>query len=733
MTSPVQDRPIAWTRANPDPLAGYDDEARIDLGAVVRAMRRQVVLVTVCALAGIAIAVLMILGSVPRYTAVETVLLDEDRADLLNEVSPLPNVVRSDTAVQSEIQIIQSRALAYQVVDRLNLDEDADFLSPPVGATQKVIGSIGALTDPLARLISPAPPERPADAGADAGSTETSAEQEALGIEATDRDRAAEILRARLGASRAGRSLVIEISYRGYDPMRAALIARGYGAAYERFQLENTTEVASSAETWLRERLKRLEQQSIDAAAAVQEFRSKNNLMQARGNLLTEQQQSELASELVAAAADAAEASAQLESMESLLERAANGEDIVTVPLAEGSLRSNVEELRREYFDARLRYRRLIEQYGEDHPQAQGLKGSIEDLRQAIQLELEQATEAARVAYNVARSREESLRTNLDTATDTTNAGDALRGRLQQLEAISETYSQVYRDYLSRLEVTLQQQGFPIASVKVISQAEVPDGASSPQKKAMLLSGMLLGGFIGLMIGAIWELLPKPVRTGSTLSRDTGLPCVGLLPTGRGASGSDRVRRRTVERLAQVCEARLQPDRGTLIGLAPLTADLDRPDELPAALAARLSRQGARKVLLIRDGADGDKLGQSADGTHEVIGLSRMLASYAPDTDHAGADVARMVEDLRQEYDVVLLQMQPLARTAASDPNAWAYDLTLLRVPWGQVQPGFVTDALRDHPRFTERLETTVLEDAELSRARKYMRRGSYEELATHA
>ena len=482
---------------------------------------------------------------------------------MLDQVSPLPNAVRSDTAVQSEIEIIKSRALAYQVVDLLRLDQDADFLSPPLGATDKAARAVSALTRPLAAVLTPAPPDRqnpdpvtetggtlPADLGFD--------------LAVTDRDRAAGILRDRLTVSRSGRSLVIEIGFADFDPTRAAMIARGYGVAYEGFQLVTTNEVAAKAEQWLRERLVVLEQKSIEAAAALQEFRTENDLVQVRGDLLTEQQQSELASELVTASAATAEAEAYLASIESLLQRAESDPEIVAVPFVEGLVEGDSQDLRRTYLKASQNYARIVSRHGADHPQALQLDESIQSMKSALMRELQQATEAARVAYNIALGREQSLRAGLAATTDTSDWNVALRGRLQQLEAISETYAQVYRDYLARLEVAMQQQNFPIASVKVISPAEIPKSPSSPRKKAILLGGLFLGGLLGALLGTLRELAPKPVRTVTELRQEIGLNCAGMLP-GRKSQrdeGANRTRARTFARLAQACEAARSSSQG---------------------------------------------------------------------------------------------------------------------------------------------------------------------------
>ncbi|WP_298932777.1 GumC family protein [uncultured Ruegeria sp.] len=738
MNEPVKERRITWTKDNAHLLAGYRDEPRVDMGAMMRAVRRQIPLALACAFVGITIAVLMILGSVPRYTAVETILLDEERGELLNEVSPLPNAVRSDTAVQSEIEIIKSRALAFQVVDLLQLDQDADFLSPPLGLTEKANRLISSVTRPLARLLTPDPPANPENEGDSEGNTNTEDTPiPNFNFEVTDRDRAVRILRDRLSVSRSGRSLVIEIGFSDFDPARAASIARGYGLAYEGFQLVTTNEVAAKAEAWLRERLEVLEQKAIDAASALQAFRTENDLVQVRGDLLTEQQQSELASELVNASAAAAEAEAYLESLVSLSERAANDADFIAVPFVEGLVDGASETVRREYLDASQSYRQIVDQFGEEHPQAQQLNTRIQILADTLKVELEQATQTARVAHNMALGREQSLRSDLAALTGTSDVNVALRGRLQQLEAISETYAQVYRDYLARLEVTMQQQNFPIASIKVISPAELPKDPSSPRKKAMLFTGALLGGLLGALAGAARELTPKPARTVSELRQGAGVTCLGMLPDPKtlGDAAAANAHARTVERLAQVCEANSQSGSGLLIGMAPLTPDLQKTQDLPLELANRLSRAGNHKVLVVYEGVSQGLLPAATPNGVETASMQSIMDHMRENAASGSDDTAQdiLTSDLRAQFSYVLVALNPLSHAEQSDPHAWAYDMTVLRIPWGKILPSFVSDALLDHPKFSDALATTILEDANLTKARRYISPGSYEEVKINA
>lgn len=737
MSGPIKERPINWN-AQTRPRRPAGTEAQLDLGKMSRAVRRQLPLIGACALAGAVLAVLMIVGSIPRYTAVETVLLDEERSELLDQVSALPNAVRTDSAVQSEIEIIKSRALAYEVVDDLGLHEDENFLYPPVDATSRIIGSVMGLADPFVDLISPSPPavvNQPA--GLD---TVLVTDQQALA-----RDRAANLLRTRLSVNRVGRSFVIEIGYTGFDPERAAAIARAYGRQYTRFQLQSTTEVAENAGAWIQERLDVLQEQSLEAAADVQRFRAENNLVEVRGSLLTEQQQSEMASELISAAAQTAQIEARLENFEAMLDGPLG--DVITVSALETGTPSDevLRMLRAEYLDTRRRWRAVVEQYDETHPQAVRLETSMQTLETEIGDELARAIEAVRANYNIAQSREASLRRDLEEFTATDGEVPVL-GRLRQLEAISETYASVYRDYLERFEFTTQQQGFPIASVQVISTADVPRGASSPQKKMMLASGLLLGALIGIALGALRELRPGVLRTGEEVAVQTGLPCAGLAPRGvtLGSGSKDQVRvlYRTLRRIRQEIDRQVPLAGGRFVGIAPAAEGSDLGALIPS-LCSVLTGQDETLLLVDAGGAsvavekgarrlDRVEFRSLAELREALAGEGTPGKPGAEPSPRGGAGPAG-IDRVRAAYDYILVLMPPLTRTTESDPLSWMLDATVLTIPWGRVSPSLVNGALRDHRDFQERLATTVLDGANLRRARLYMRPGDYEERVVNA
>lgn len=717
MTGPIKERPIGWNSA---PQTRRTDEGTFDFTKLTRAVRRQLPLITICAGIGMMIAILMALGSIPRFRAIETILLDEERGELLNQVSALPHSVLTDSAVQSEMEIIKSRALAFRVVERLRLHENEDFLNPPVDGTRQVISSVTGVFNPIRSLLT---------SGAEVESTP----DVEVDPQAAARDRAAAMLRNNLEVTRIGRSFVIEVVITDFDPARAAAIARAYGDAYMNFQLQSTTELATNAAAWISQRLRVLEQQSLEAESQVQEFRVANNLVQVRGNLLTEQQQSEIASELIRAAAETAQIRARLENFEALI--AGPVGDVITVASLETGTGTEaiMAELRADYLSTRRRWTSVVQQFGEDHPQALTLQANMATLEASIGEEVGRAIAAIRASLAIAQSREDSLRNDLEMLSGAVGRDVATMGRLRQLEAISETFATVYRDYLRRFEVTTQQQGFPIASVQVISPAEEPTSPSSPRRKMMLVTGLMLGGLLGAGLGTLREIRPGLLRTGEDVANDCDLPCAGLVPRDvslDAGTSEARVMARTLRRIRQ--EIDRQPDPvsgGRVIGLAAVERGGNSAALVPA-LCSILSEHGSR--LLVVDAGGADEATTAAIKAREDINLCS-LDYLAEEMRKEGSSPRSGLDRLRSAHDYILLLLPPLTRTVEADPLTGITDISVLTIPWGKISPTLLNGALRDHRDFRAKLATTVLDGADLKTARLYMRPGDYEERVVRA
>ena len=104
-----------------------------------------------------------------------------------------------------------------------------------------------------------------------------------------------------------------------YNPDRAAQIANAVADAYVDDQLEAKYQAAKRAGVWLQARLRELREQASAAQLAVVNYKNKNDMVDAGGRTINEQQLAELNSELVVAQSQTAEATAKADRVQSIL------------------------------------------------------------------------------------------------------------------------------------------------------------------------------------------------------------------------------------------------------------------------------------------------------------------------------------------------------------------------------------------------------------------------------
>src|SRR5262249_19234364 len=100
----------------------------------------------------------------------------------------------------------------------------------------------------------------------------------------------------------------------------------------------------------------------------------------------------------------------------------------------------------------------------------------------------------------------------------------------RELERESETYKELYKTFLQRHQELTQQQSFPITEARVIMSAQRSYRPSEPRTMRVLALTLLLGGGLGVCLGALREFRDRGIRTGDQVRDDLGLEFLGLLP-----------------------------------------------------------------------------------------------------------------------------------------------------------------------------------------------------------
>lgn len=496
----------------------------VDIGRIISAVRRQSWIAVVCSIVGTGAALAYVLQVQPMYTSYATILLDEQRAELLDLVSELPSAALRDGSVQSEIEVVKSQQLALRVVDRLNLVERPSALAvrptPMAIASSEVRGYLSAAF----RAVFPKE-----QAAAPAAVTQI-VPGEVLDPEEALRLGLAGALRSNLKAERVGRSYVFGLSFSAPDPVLAAEITQAYTESYVAFQLEAKKSAAETAIAWTKDRVDALRRSGSDASRNLEEFRAQNGLVSVGGDrLLSQQQLSELLTQLVAAKSDASRAKSVSDQIDAVV---AGGPSEAVTNLARIAQDGDevTSNLRTQYVDAVRQRRRIVEQYGEEHPEAKRVAQQITEIERSVFDEVNRRASKAKGDYDAELSRVVALQQGLKDALAQTALDTEAQYRLRQLEQTEESYNQLYQSALTRLERATQQVSVPIVAARIISEPLVPQGPSGPDRLKYLVLGFVLGAVSGTGIGVMRELGRSTLRTSDDIQRYVGARLIASIP-----------------------------------------------------------------------------------------------------------------------------------------------------------------------------------------------------------
>ncbi len=741
-------------RREPDPADSF-----IDLNRLLTILVRRARLIALSVALAVALGVAYLLLATPVYTSMTQILLDEDLSRYAEESEPSPQSSQQiDMRMASAVEILKSGRLALRVVDDLKLADNDTVLNPP--------RSPAAIVKGWAKSLASATPETSEDGR---------------------RGKAAATLQQSLTVERVARSAVLAVSFRSTDPQLAAAVTKRYAEAFFEDQLSANFTATEQASTWLQERLTDIQARAQEAALEVERYRAENGLTTARGELMSEQQLADLNSQLILAQADAASASARYAQFRAIVEQGPDkAVDNASIPTQQAG-GSVLQELRERYNSVVKRAQDIARNFGADHPQAAALRAERENLAGQVYRELQQLTASFRNEYEVARSREVSLRESIDKVAGSNAAANRSSVRLRELEQKATALKALSESYLGRFEQASQKQSFPIAKARVISDAGVPTSPSSPRKTLVLGLSLALGLMAGGALTFVQELRERAFRLENDVRTILGLKPLGYLPL---VGGPKRRRPATIgakavktepgdgeeediplERMTRVVldaprsvfaetlrNAKLASDvmlHGHGTRVIGITSALPGEGKSTVAVnfAALLAVSGRRTLLIDADlrrpslGAimkpevgliealNGEIAWNQAVRTDRRSQLSILPIALRPGADRAAhandlissPAMRQLIEETRQAFDHVVVDLPPLAPVIDAKAFEPMADGFLFVVEWGRTPANLVRDLLAAEQRIESKILGVVLNKTDMDALPRYSDAGAAE------
>lgn len=662
----------------------------IDFKTLGKKMLRQKRYMLLGAASGLVLGLCFALLSKPLYTSSAKLLIEPKQPIELSQ-QPSGNDTIEAAYVDSQVEVLNSGSVLARVVQSRNLTQDPEYASPEPGFLQslRALGS-NAQAEPLAR--------------------------EALINKAIDN------LRRQISVKRAGLTYVLGVSVTSSSPEKSADLANAVTEAFLADNLEARATAAETASRWLEGRGRELRELVVAADAKVQQFRASNNIVTTEKGLMSDQQVTEVSSQLTAAKLQLAEAKARYDKLGPDLTASVSGDMDIPADLPADHL---IRKLQQQLIANRVRIVELAKKNGPRHASVQKLESVNDSLTKSMAEELRQLADSYRKEADVATERVAALEARLQGAVGTSNLAGSAQVELHDLEREAASYRAIYESTLNKLQEAVQQQTFPINNYRVITPAVAVQQKSWPKSSLTIglatATGMLLGAGVALARAG----RDSSLRDATDVSKALGGKLLANFPALRGYSLANVLTDpgKNLSEPARAVKLALRSsrsgDRCLVVGMMSSSRD-EGCSFIAASVASSHALSGYRTLLVDADlqnakltsalaagSSGGLRAALTAGGAPEVLAVRtgefalHVLPAGARKQNEgcdwfSSASVPALMKYLREHYDVVILDLPPLSTSSDAAALSPFVDAFVHVAAWGKTQAAEISDQLRE-------------------------------------
>lgn len=662
----------------------------IDLLALVRTLwngKWKIALVTVFSVACAIYYLLEI--AVPTYRATAVIALEGQQSSIVDIESVVSGVSGDQASINTEVEVLRSRVLIEGVVDKLDLRSLPEF-NPTL--EEQPSFSVGAALRAMGLGQEPKPP------------SET---QILNGV--IDR-----VIGA-ISVSNVRNSYVFRITAETEDPDLSLRLANATAELYIFNQVEVKFAATERATRWLTDRVGELRIELETAEQRAKNFSVETDLVSPEALAAQERQ------------------------IKDLRDRIANAEMVI----------AESQDLRRRILSATsneavaemtndLMLKRLLEQ-------PQSTPEMVENRLRAI---VDEETQDIQRNERQVAALSASLKALEDASAE--QSQDLVE--LRQLQREAQASQQIYEFFLARLKETSVQQGIHESDARILSLATPPRQAASPKKSMVLALSVVLGLILGSMIMLFQEFTKSAFRTPEDIERDTAYRVLGQIPL-MPVKKRDKILDYLISKPTSAAMEAIRSLRTTV-----LMQNVDNPPKVIVSTSAMPSEgktttsiglalnfaSMGKRVLLI----EGDMRRRVFGEYFEISGQQGLASVISGDvsfevavhkSERASLDVLQgegskinaadlyssqkfkdLIEDLREKYDVVMIDTPPVLLVPDARIIAPLADSIVFTVKWDETPKTQVRRGIRSFEDIGRPINGIILSQVSAKKMKSY-------------
>ncbi len=679
-------RPMGLSPGSTAYISAGENPISANIRYALSAVRRYAWMGLAILAAVLGLALVWTLLQTPHYTAAATIQINDQREEVLGEdfetASSGPVDWDIDRFLNTQLDILESKALAARVVNDLDLAESPEFYD----AMQVPIVANGGAGEP-------------------------------------SRDLAAELLQSRLSVDLPRSTRIATIGFESTNPRMSAQIANSFAEQFIQANLQRRFDSSSYARDFVAEQLAEARAALEQSERDLNDYAKAAGIISTRNALAADSRQNTVGTVTTASLLQLNEAA--IEARSARIAAQSRWEAIRAVPLLSSQPvleNPTVQQLMTERAQLETQLQTARERYLSGHPSVQRLQAELSATENQLNSAARSVREGIRAEYAAAAASERQLDQQVGRLRGETLSEQDQSVRYNTLAREVDTARSIYDGLLQRYRELNASAGIAASNVSIIDRADPPASPSSPNLVRNLLLGLLLGLALSGLAILLRDQLDDVIHVPEDVEDKLEMPLLGVVPRSqddpldalddpksplaeaynslRGAllySTTGGLPKVIVVTSAQANEGKSTASYAVAKGFArmemkPLLIDADLRRPSIHKLGKLKVERGLTDLLTSRDAiasaayrAEGDDFdivpaGPLPPSPSELLSSPRM---------------AQLLEEAAGEYDVVIVDSPPVLGLADAPMLAAIADGTIFVVEAERGRSGQLKTALR--------------------------------------
>jgi succinoglycan biosynthesis transport protein ExoP len=470
-------------------------------------------LIAACVIVVVIPTVIVLIQAEPVYRATATLLIEQEKLRVLDVQEVMSSDLRTKDYFETQLMFLQSPSLARKVIQDLNMAEHPEFMPKEDGGF-----SLSLIKEALASAIKKMIPSN----GDQQGASEAQANDPLYPI--------LKAYQSNLSIEPIKQSRMVNVSYESKEPVLAARVANAHAEAYISKYVSLHLYASQEANRWLQARLDEAQKKLRESEEALQEFQEREGIITTVNPSSGGDKENIVLQKLAELNTALAQAQSERIALETLLHQTKG------LSKAPGMIESLpqvidnelIQVLKQRYVELNRQYLELHKTYGERHPRMVAVQDEIVGIKRRIADEIDKIGKSIEVKYNVAKSREASLRTALEEAKKAAMDLNKKSIRFTMLKQEVDSSRQLYEMLMQRVKETSLTSGLSASNLFIVDRATVPQVPAKPKKKRMLILALFAGLSLGVGLVFFIDYLDNTFHGPDDVKTGLGIPFLGL-------------------------------------------------------------------------------------------------------------------------------------------------------------------------------------------------------------